>query len=85
MSVLSIYKVLKLLDLHYETWERVVKNYWLHLHTVKITAYHWLNMELDLQTPYAQLYALAETPNLPRIWAHIRGSYWSAKIDDISL
>jgi hypothetical protein len=22
---------------------------------------------------------------LPRIWAHIRGRYWSAKIDDISL
>ena len=24
------------------------------------------------------------TPS-PRIWAHIRGRYWSAKIDDISL
>ncbi len=35
-----------------------------------------------------QLYSLAETPQLPtssRIWAHMRGSYWSAKIDDISL
>jgi hypothetical protein len=31
----------------------------------------------------AQLYLLAETPR--RIWAHIRGRYWSAKIDDISL
>jgi hypothetical protein len=33
-----------------------------------------------------QLYSLAETPQLPpspRIWAHIRGRYWSAKIDDI--
>ncbi len=39
--------------------------------------------------PCAQLYSLAETPQLPptipRIWAHIRGCYWSAKIDDISL
>ncbi len=38
--------------------------------------------------PCAQLYSLAETPQLhpfPRIWAHIRGRYWSAKIDDISL
>ncbi len=36
----------------------------------------------------AQLYSLAETPQLhpsPRIWAYIRGRYWSAKIDDISL
>ncbi len=24
-------------------------------------------------------------PHSPRIWAHIRGRYWSAKIDDISL
>ncbi len=52
-----------------------------------------LNMELDLQkfiwAPCAQLYSSAETPQLPppspRIWAHIRGRYWSAKIDDISL
>ncbi len=31
-----------------------------------------------------QLYSLAETPQLPpppRIWAHIRGRYWSAKIE----
>jgi hypothetical protein len=55
---------------------------------------HSLNMELDLkslfglQPPCAQLYSLAETPQLPpspRIWAHKRGRYWSAKIDDISL
>jgi hypothetical protein len=38
--------------------------------------------------PCATLYSLAETPQRPpppRIWAHIRGLYWSAKIDDISL
>jgi hypothetical protein len=39
--------------------------------------------------PCAQLYSLAETPQppppSPRIWAHIPGRYWSAKIDDISL
>jgi hypothetical protein len=37
----------------------------------------------------AQLYSLAETPQLPplspRLWTHLRGRYWSAKIDDISL
>jgi hypothetical protein len=35
----------------------------------------------------ALLYSLAETPPPPppRIWAHIRGRYWPAKIDDISL
>ncbi len=25
------------------------------------------------------------TPPSPRLWAHVRGCYWSAKIDDISL
>jgi hypothetical protein len=39
---------------------------------------------------YMYLYSLAKTPNptftpSPRIWAHIRGRYWSAKMDDISL
>jgi len=32
--------------------------------------------------------ALAETPQLPTsagIWAHLRESYWSTKMDDISL
>jgi hypothetical protein len=48
-------------------------------------------MELDLQSylgSCVQLYSLAEAPQLPPspcIWAHIRGLYWSAKIDDISL
>ncbi len=34
------------------------------------------------------LYSFAETPQVlpsPRIWAHIWGHYWLAKIDDISL
>ncbi len=48
-----------------------------------------LNMKLDLWAPCAQLYSLAETPQppppAPRIWAHMRGRYWSAKKDDISL
>jgi hypothetical protein len=51
-------------------------------------------MELDLQSYLgsmcsgAQLNSLAEAPQLspsPRIRAHIRGRYWSPKIDDISL
>jgi hypothetical protein len=54
---------------------------------------HTLNMKLDLQSLFglhvhcAQLYSLAETPHPPppRLWAYIRGRYWSAKIDDISL
>jgi hypothetical protein len=47
-------------------------------------------MELDLKSLFgapcacAKLFSLAEMPP-PRIWAHIRGRYWSAKIDDISL
>jgi hypothetical protein len=36
--------------------------------------------------PCAQLYSLAEFPTpYPGSWAHIRGRYWSAKIDDMSL
>jgi hypothetical protein len=55
---------------------------------------HRLNMELDLQSLFglhvtwcAQLYSLAETPQLPPPPAFglaLRGRYWSAKIDDIS-
>jgi hypothetical protein len=56
----------------------------------RATSYR-LNMELDLHSLFwscVQLYSLAETPQpspSPRIWSHIRGRYWSAKIDDISL
>ncbi len=57
-----------------------------------IVYHHWLNMEFRctkfICAPCVQLYSLAETPQLhpsPRIWALIRGRYWSARIDDISL
>ncbi len=55
---------------------------------------HRLNMELDLQSIFrlhvqncAQLYSLLRPRNSPppRIWAYIRGRYWPATIDDISL
>ncbi len=47
-------------------------------------------MELDIQSLfgllYTAVYSLAETsqqrPPPPRIWAHIRGRYWSAKAQD---
>ncbi len=50
-------------------------------------------MELDLQSLFGlhvRSCTLAETPQLPapptpRILAHIRRRYWSAKIDDIYL
>ncbi len=51
---------------------------------------HRLNIWRKISKVYlgscAQLYSWAETPHPPpRIWAHIRRRYWSAKIDDISL
>jgi hypothetical protein len=52
---------------------------------------HRLNIELDLQSLFGscvKLYSLDETPQLSpfhRVWAHIRGRYWPAKKDDISL
>ncbi len=46
-------------------------------------------VEYGIWAPCAQLYSLAETPKThlpsPGIWAYIRGRYWSAKRDDISL
>jgi hypothetical protein len=47
-------------------------------------------MELDLQSFFgllctAVLIGLDPATPLPRFWARIRGRYWSAKIDDISL
>ncbi len=55
--------------------------------------YHRFNVELDLQSKgllglHVHSCTLAETPQPPpllRIWTHIRGRYWSAKIDDLSL
>ncbi len=48
-------------------------------------SFHWFSVFSGFL--FAQLYSFAETPHPPppRIWAHIRGGYWSAKIDDISL
>jgi hypothetical protein len=49
-----------------------------------------LNMELDLQSLFGLdvhscTHWLRHRTPPPRIWAHIRGRYWSAKIDYISL
>jgi hypothetical protein len=67
-------------------------NFYLKKSFSNLALHNRLNMELDLTSLFAllyvQLYSLAETPQplpSPRIWAHIRGRYWSAKIDDISL
>jgi hypothetical protein len=48
-------------------------------------------MELDLQSLFGLLCTAVligcdpATSPLPRVWAHIRGRYWSTQIDDISL
>jgi hypothetical protein len=48
-------------------------------------------MEFDLQSLFGLLCTAVligrdpATPPSPRIWCHIRGRYWSAKIDDFSL
>ncbi len=52
---------------------------------------HRLNMELDLQSLFwihvhsCTHWLRPQQLPPPRIWAHRRGLYWSAKIDDISL
>ena len=49
------------------------------------------SLELDLQSLFGLLCTAVfigrdpATPPAPRLWAHIRGRYWSTKIDDISL
>ncbi len=40
---------------------------------------------LGRKTPQPATRSPPPPPPSPRIWAHIRGRYWSAKIDDISL
>ncbi len=50
---------------------------------------HFLKLELDLQILLGLLCTAVliggDPAPPPRIWAHLRGRYWSAKIDDISL
>jgi hypothetical protein len=42
--------------------------------------------EVYLGFMFTSVLNAAETPTpSPRLWAHMRGCYWSAKIDDISL
>jgi hypothetical protein len=74
-------------DIHCGTLYISVRSVWLGPYR--------LNMELELQSLCglhvhlctAVLIGLAETAPQPspRIWALIRGRYWAAKIDDISL
>ncbi len=60
-------------------------------HQVQSCSHYRLNIELDLQSLFVLLCTavligcVPATPHYPRIWVHIRGRYWSAKIDDISL
>ncbi len=58
----------------------------LHDHII-FSFIHRLNMELDLlKFIWAPAILTGRDPATPfsrRIWAHIRGRYWSAKIDDI--
>jgi hypothetical protein len=51
------------------------------------TAWHRLNMELDLQSLFVLLCETPQSPapSLSRIWAHKLGRYSSAKIADIFL
>ncbi len=68
---------------------------WIFCAAKRVSSDHRLNMELDLRSILglhvhtAQLYTHRLRPHNPpfssRIWAHIRGRYRSAKIDDISL
>ncbi len=51
---------------------------------------HRVKYKVDLQSLFGLhvhscTHWLHETRNSPRIWAHIRGHYWSANINDISL
>jgi hypothetical protein len=58
------------------------------LPTIRESVLNRLNMELDLQSLYGlHVYSCTHwlrPRNSPRIWAHIRERYWSAKIDNIS-
>jgi hypothetical protein len=53
--------------------------------TMSDTDTNRLNMELDLQSLFGLDRHRCTHGLRPRIWTHIRGRYWSAKIDDISL
>ncbi len=70
--------------------QRVRTDYWPTPHTLQVDAEHRLNIELDLQNLFGHnVYSCTHwlrphnpPPSFLRIWAHIRGRYWSAQIDD---
>jgi hypothetical protein len=74
---------------------KMLKFYWsedsyCHRPSMELDLQSWfgLHVILCMHTLHSCIYSLAETPQLPPtpcVWAHLRGRYWSAKIDDISL
>ncbi len=81
--------------------QRYVKSSWTFFMFLKVTLFlrykcnltnwiliqHMLNMKLNLQSLFGHhVYSCTHWPRPPpRIWAQIRGRYWSAKINDVSL
>ncbi len=69
------------------TSTRTFRNYCLHRGKRRPLVKQGVISPNFICAPCAQLYSLADNPQPPppRIWAHIRGRYWSTKVDDISL
>ncbi len=93
---LDIFEALLLLELLLFITVKYKTVFTVYIYMAVVCLGHRLNMELDLQSLFGVGFmcpavfiswdpANTPPPPPPHIWAHIRGRYWSAKIDDNSL
>ncbi len=82
-TVLSLYIRQLLRCIKFSTFMSLFNHLW-----IKTSKDHRLNTELDLKVYLVSMCTvvlIGSQPPLAPIWAHIRGRFWSARIDDISL
>ncbi len=65
----------------HNNWDNRVQNY---MYEKSFSLSYEEVQILQFPSLFSSKYTFSQLNSPPRIWAHVRGRYWSAKIDDIS-